>query len=230
MDGETETVVTESSLEEGVIDQVTSLQISFKFVLIVHLVHSDVSSNDGSGFKSAVSHHVEDINNVVLKAVSLEVGVFLIIVHFEFTAGHLNHTVVDGFISVQDGFIVGLLDGVEGTRSFVGFISSTDVEEDTHIDNIGEDLGFGNDGDSVFELSHFVVCGGGLSVLDFMVFKGEQGIEDSSLVMRIREVLSIENFKKGSLEIETAETSLRVVDLGADERSGELREHLGYLI
>ena len=81
-------------------------------------------------------------------------------------------------------------------------------------------MGFGNDGDSVFELSDFVVCGGGLSVLDFMVlwlvryerlrayFKGEQGIEDSSLVMRIREILSIENFKKGSLEIETAETSL----------------------
>ena len=40
---------------------------------------------------------------------------------------------VDGFISVQDGFIVGLLDGVEGTRSFVGFISSTDVEEDTYL-------------------------------------------------------------------------------------------------
>ena len=217
MEGKTETVVRESSLEEGVIDQVTSLQVRFKFVLIVHLVHGDVGSNDGSRFKGAVSHHVEDINNIVGKAVSLEVGVFLIIVHFEFTAGHLNHTVVNGFISVQDGFIVGLLDGVEGTRSFVSFISSTDIEEDTHIDNIGEDLRFGNDGDAVFELSDFVVGGSVLSVLDFMVFKREQRVEDSSLVMRISEVLSIENFEKGSLE--TAETSLRVVDVGADESS-----------
>lgn len=217
VEGKTETVVTISGLEEGIVDQVTSLQISFKFVLEMHLVHGDVSSNDGSGFKSAVSHHVEDIDDVVLEAVSLEVGVFVIIVHFELTTRHLNHTVVDGFISVQDGFIVGLLDGVESTRSFVGFISSTDVEEDTHINNVGEDLGFGNDGDSVLELSHFVVSGSVLSVLDFMVFKGEQGVEDSSLVMRISEVLSIENFEEGSLE--TAETSLRVVEVGADERS-----------
>jgi len=91
---------------------------------------------------------------------------------------------VDGFISVQDGFIVGLLDGVEGTRSFVGFISSTDVKKDTyerrfyklcfqrtltHIDDVGEDLRFGKDGDSVFELSDFVIRGSILSVLDFMV-------------------------------------------------------------
>jgi hypothetical protein len=219
VEGKTETVVAISGLEEGIVDQVTSLQISFKLVLEVHLVHGGVSSNDGSGFKSAVSHHVEDIDDVVLEAVGLEVGVFMIIVHFELTTRHLNHTVVDGFISVQDGFIVGLLDGVESTRSFVGFISSTDIEEDTHINNIGEDLGFGNDGDSVFELSHFVVSGSVLSVLDFMVFKGEQGVEDSSLVMRIREVLSIENFKEGSLKVEAAETSLRVVEVGADERS-----------
>jgi len=128
----------------------------------------------------------------------------------------LNHTVVDGFISVQDGFIVGLLDGVEGTRSFVGFISSTDVKKDTHIDDVGEDLRFGKDGDSVFELSDFVIRGSILSVLDFMVFEGEQGIEDSSLVMRIREILSIENFKEGSLD---AKVSLGGVEARADESS-----------
>jgi hypothetical protein len=218
VDGVSETVVAISSLEEGVVNQVTSLQIRFELMGIVHFVHSDVGSNDRSGLKSAVSHHVEDINNIVGKAVGLEVGVFLIIVHFEFTTGHLNHTVVDGFISVQDGFIVGLLDGVEGTRSFVGFISSTDVQKDTHIDDVGEDLRFGKDGDSVFELSDFVIRGSILSVLDFMVFEGEQGIEDSSLVMRIREILSIENFKEGSLDA-NAKVSLGGVDARADESS-----------
>lgn len=110
-----ETSVTVGSLEEGIVDQVASLQEGFEFVLVVHFTHGSISSNDGSWLKSAVSDHVEDINDVVSKAVSSEVSAFLVVVHFESTSRHLDHTIVDGFVCIEDGFIVGLLDGVEST-------------------------------------------------------------------------------------------------------------------
>lgn len=38
---------------------------------------------------------------------------------------------VDGFVCIQNGFIVGLLDGEKGAGCFVSLISSTNIEEDT---------------------------------------------------------------------------------------------------
>ena len=163
-----ETSVTVGSLEEGVVDQVASLQEGFEFVLVVHFAHSSISSNDRSWLKSAVSDHVEDINDVVSEAVGSEVSAFLIVVHFESTSRHLDHTIVDGFVCIEDGFIVGLLDGVESTGGLVGLISGTDIEKDTEVNNVGEDLGFGNDGNSVFELGDLVIRSLVLSILDFV--------------------------------------------------------------
>lgn len=163
-----EASVSVGSLEEGVVDQMASLQQSFEFVLVVHFAHGSISSNDGSWLKSAVSDHVEHINNVVGKAVGSEVGAFLVVIHFEFTSRHLDHTIVDSLICIEDGFIVGLLDGVESSGGLVSLISGTDIEKDTEVNNVGEDLRFGNDGDSVFELSNLVIWGLVLSVLDFV--------------------------------------------------------------
>lgn len=50
----------------------------------------------------------------------------------------------------------------------MSLISGTDIEEDTEVNNVGEDLGFGNDGNSVFELSDLVISSLVLSILDFV--------------------------------------------------------------
>lgn len=208
---------TESSLQNAVSDELTRVDEVQEVVVVGNLVHSDVGSNDGSGFKSAVSHHVEDVDNIVGKAVSLEVGAFLVVVHFEFTAGHLNHTVVDGFVCVQNGFIVGLLDGKKGARCLVSLISSTNIEEDTHINDIRENLGFSEDGDSVLQLRDFVVRGLEVSVLGFVFSEGLGRVENGILIEGIREVLSVEDFKKTALK--TGKAGLLSLEGGVDERS-----------
>jgi hypothetical protein len=46
--------------------------------------------------------------------VTLEVHGFLIVVHLHVTAGHLDHTVVDGLIGVLEGLEVSVLESEEG--------------------------------------------------------------------------------------------------------------------
>jgi len=95
---------------------------SFSFVL------GDGGSYNRSGFKSTISSHVEDINNVMGKAASSEVTVFLIVFHLEVSSRHLNHSVVNGFVSVENSLEVGILDGEQRSRSFSGFISGSHVD------------------------------------------------------------------------------------------------------
>lgn len=125
----------------------------------------------------------------------------MIVIHGELTTGHLNHTVVDGFVSVKDGLVVGLLDGVQGTGSFVGFVSSTNIQKDTEVNNVGEGLGFSEDGDSVLQLSDFIIGRLVLSVLDLKVIQRLKGAVSCDLVIGAGKVLSIEDFKEGTLDV-----------------------------
>lgn len=64
--GVTKTVSTESSSQKGIVEGLTSSEVSFEFVFVGNLGLSGVGSNDGSGFKGTISNHVEDVDDVVL--------------------------------------------------------------------------------------------------------------------------------------------------------------------
>jgi len=62
--------------------------------------------------------------------VTLEVHGLLVVVHLHVTAGHLDHTVVDGLVGVLEGLQVGVLESEEGTGGLFGLISRSDSNEE----------------------------------------------------------------------------------------------------
>ena len=103
-----------------------------EIVSLLVLGLGDVSGKDGAGLEGDIDHHLEHIDDIVLDAVSSEVGSFLIVVHLHITTGHLDHAVVDGFVGVLEGLQVGVLQSEERSRSFWGFISSSDIDEEAY--------------------------------------------------------------------------------------------------
>ena len=105
------------------------------FVEVVSLLVlglGNVSSKDGARLKGDIDHHLEHVDDIVLDAVSSEVGSFLVVVHLHGTTGHLDHTVVDGLVGVLEGLQVGVLQSEERSRSFWGFISSSDIDKEAY--------------------------------------------------------------------------------------------------
>ena len=90
-------------------------QMVVKIVGLSVLGSSNVRGHDGSWLKSDINHHLEHINDIVLDALSLEVGSFLIVIHGHGTTGHLDHTVVNGLIGVLKSLEIGVLQGEEGS-------------------------------------------------------------------------------------------------------------------
>mmetsp|Transcript_24358 Transcript_24358/g.21510 ORF Transcript_24358/g.21510 Transcript_24358/m.21510 type:complete len:246 (-) Transcript_24358:115-852(-) len=195
VDGHTETLDTESGLQQVVRNFLTSGEVFSQFVGPLGLVHSDISRSSRSWFKSAISHHVEDINDIVLEAMSLEVSTFLIIIHFEVTTRHLDHTVVDGFVGVKEGLVISVLNRKERSGSFRGFVSGTDVKEDTQIDDVGENLAFSQNLNSIAQGGDFV---SGFLVSDFsdlVALEGSGWVEGGSEIVGISFILEIEEVK-----------------------------------
>lgn len=75
----------------------------------------NVGGKNRSGLESDINHHLEHVNNVVLDAVSLEVGALLIEVHLHVTTRHLNHAIVNGLVGVLKSLKVGVLKSKHGT-------------------------------------------------------------------------------------------------------------------
>ena len=84
-------------------------QVVVKIVGLSVLRSSNVGCHDGSWLKSDINHHLEHVNGIVFNALSLEIGSLLIVVHGHGTTGHLDHTIVDGFIGVLEGLQIGVL-------------------------------------------------------------------------------------------------------------------------
>merc|ERR1711957_829817 len=78
------------------------------------------------------------------------------VVHLHGTTGHLDHSVVDGLVGVLEGLQESVLQSQESTGSFRGFISSSDIDEEAHVDASGEGLALGEDGKSVVKVCYIV--------------------------------------------------------------------------
>jgi len=155
----TEGVVTVGCAEEVLLvvgEGVVVREMLVEVVSLLVLGLGDVSGKDGAGLKGDIDHHLEHVDDIVLNAVSSEVGSFLIVVHLHGTTGHLDHAVVDGFVSVLEGLQVGVLQSEERSRSFWGFISSSDIDKEAHVDTSREGLALGEDGKSVVKVCYIV--------------------------------------------------------------------------
>lgn len=116
--GHTEGLVSVGSSKEKVLvisEGIIVGQVLVQIVRFLILGTGNVSSENGSGFKSAINHHLEHVSNIVLDAVTSEICAFLIILHLHVTTGHLDHTVVDSLVGVLEGLQVGVLQGEEGS-------------------------------------------------------------------------------------------------------------------
>ena len=82
-----------------------------EIVRFMVLIPSNVSGEDRSWLKGNVDHHLEHINDIVLNAVSLEESSLLIEIHGHSTTRHLNHTVVNGLVSVFKCLEISILKG-----------------------------------------------------------------------------------------------------------------------
>jgi hypothetical protein len=63
--------------------------------------------------------------------VATEIHRFLIVVHLHVATGHLNHTIVDGFVGVLQCLKVSVLECKEGARCFLSFVSGTNTNKET---------------------------------------------------------------------------------------------------
>ena len=128
----------------------------------------NVGGENGSGLKSNIDHHLEHINDVILDAVSSEEHSFLVVVHGHVTTRHLDHAVVDGLVGVLEGLQVGVLQSEKGTGGLSSFVSSSDIDEHTHVHGGGERSAFGENSVSVGQIGD-IVLGLSVSSLDWLV-------------------------------------------------------------
>lgn len=128
LEGETESLESVGGSEDGVVEVLTGLQELVEFVGVLVLGLSDLGGDDGSWLESAIGDHGENVNDVVGEGGSVEVGLFLVVLHLEVSSGHLDDTVVDGFVGVEDGLQIGVLDGQERSGGFIGLISGSNVQ------------------------------------------------------------------------------------------------------
>lgn len=155
----TEGVVTVGCAEEVLLVVGEGVVVREMFVEIVSLLVlglGDVSGKYGTRLEGNIDHHLEHVNDIVLNAMSSEVGSFLIVIHLHVTTGHLDHSVVDGFVGVLEGLQVGVLQSEERSRSFWGFISSSNIDKEAHVDASREGLALGEDGKSVVKVCYIV--------------------------------------------------------------------------
>jgi len=127
-----------------------------KSVRLLVLGSSNVSSHDCSWLKSNINHHLEHIRDIIFNAMSLEIHLFLVVVHSHISSGHLNHTVVKGLIGVLQGLKVGVLQSKKGAGGLCCLISGSDVNHEAHMNGSWETLVLSQYGESVVELSHIV--------------------------------------------------------------------------
>jgi len=155
----TQGVVTVGSAEEVLLvvgEGVVVGQVLVEVVSLLVLGLGNVSSKNRSGLEGDVDHHLEHVDDIILDAVTSEVGSLLIVVHLHSTTGHLDHAVVDGLVSVLESLQVGVLEGEERSRGFWGFISSSDIDKEAHVDASREGLALGEDGKSVVKVCYIV--------------------------------------------------------------------------
>jgi len=155
----TQGVVTVGCAEEVLLvvgEGVVVGQVLVEVVSLLVLGLGNVSSKNRSGLEGDVNHHLEHVNDIVLDAVTSEVGSLLIVVHLHGTTGHLDHAVVNGFVSVLESLQVGVLKGEERSRGFWGFISSSDIDKEAHVYASREGLALGEDGKSVVKVCYIV--------------------------------------------------------------------------
>lgn len=132
-------------------------QVIIEIVRLGILGSSDIAGHDGLWLEGAVDHHLEHIGDIVLNAVSLEVSLLLIVVHGHSSTGHLDHTIVEGLVSVLLSLQVGILDAEKGSRSFVSLISGSNIHHNSHMDSAWEALALGKDGEAIGQISDAVL-------------------------------------------------------------------------
>lgn len=226
-EGHTEASESEGSSEEDVIELLASVDDILDVVRVLVLVLSDVGSDNRSGLESAVSHHSEDVNGIMRQAVSLPVNVLLVVIHSEISSRHLNHSVVDGLVGVEDGLVESVLDGKEGTRVLGGLVTGSDIDENTQIDNTGENGALSEDGDAVGELGDLVSGFSVFSELDSVTLKWASRVEGGVNVSGGSGVVSVEEIENSSAD--NGEVSSRG-ERSAEEGRSCLRKHLGLLL
>jgi len=138
-------------------ERIELAQVVVEIVGFLVLGLGDVGSENRAGLKGNINHHLEHIDGIVLNAVTLEVGALLIEIHLHGTTGHLDHTVVDGLVSVLQSLQVGVLEGLKSTTGLGSLVTSTDVHKETHVNGTGEGLALSEDGETVAQVGDVVL-------------------------------------------------------------------------
>jgi len=95
---------------------------------------------------------------------------------------------------VLQGLKVSVLEGEEGARCFLSFISGTNTNKETKIDNTRESLAFSKDSEAVIELGDTVSSLNFISVGRLLALKWNEGIELSSSEGGCAAIDDVENF------------------------------------
>lgn len=131
-------------------------QVLVEIVRLLVLGSGNVSSEDRLWLKSNIDHHLEHISDIVLNTVSLEVHSFLIVVHSHVTTRHLDHSVVNGLVSMLKSFEVSVLEGKEGSGALWGLVTSSNINQETHMNCTWEDLALSQNSESIVKVCYVV--------------------------------------------------------------------------
>jgi hypothetical protein len=96
-------IVTKSSSKQSVLvigKGVIFLQVVLKVMTLSVLRFGNICSEDRPRLESAVDHHLEHVDYIILNTMTSEIGRLLIVFHCHVSATHLNHAIVNGLISV----------------------------------------------------------------------------------------------------------------------------------
>ena len=171
-----------SGLMNMIMEDLIASKQSLKFMSVWVFVHTYTGGDEVFGLECAICNHWEDINDIMCDTVSSIVAILSIIFHLELSSGHLSDTIVDSLTGVDGCFKISVFKWKHSSTCLSSFVSTANINKDTHV-NIGWNCHwFGKYSDSVVELCRFIFCRLWVKCFSFCAQRGMDRCTDESFV------------------------------------------------
>ena len=126
------------SLVDVVYEDFVASKEGLKFVGVGIFVHTYAGRDKVFGLEGTISHHRENINYIMRKAMCVVVTIFTVVIHFELSSRHLSYPVVHSLTCVDGRLQVGIFQRKHSSTSLSCFVSRTNIHKDSNVNIRGD--------------------------------------------------------------------------------------------
>lgn len=98
----------EGCLMDVILEDLIAAKEGFQFMCVRIFIHTYTGGDEVLRLECAISHHREDINDIMSQAVCMVVTILTIVFHLELTSCHLSDAIVDCLTGVDGCLEIGI--------------------------------------------------------------------------------------------------------------------------